>query len=481
MKQDMTHLKQEIVHLLDQAEETDAREHGQYGEHKRGDGHSQEFSPRESRLAKIDEATRALQEAAKRNENNKQPKLPSASTIPMAKLKTEHDAVSSKGGMARKLIKEKVKAIRASLRLAIAASLSGSRDLHDATEMEACIYKLDRLGDFVLSLGAIRLLLEAFGEERCLLIVSPFSSGLAALEFPRTPRVVMPVFIGFHPSQAVRRWFHRRKVLGRYSFKKLICLRHHRSLYDDVVLTWIRANKSYGASGAMLSAVPEDSAVFSSRFSSELKYPANAEPGFCRELEAHRQVCEATLGRKVDCDCVLPVIHDVGLPEGGVLLVSPFSSSNLKDYTLEKMVRAVSYVYHRRGTPIRVCVSRSDMNRGTRVVDLLRRDGAADSDLLVPESIPEYVKAVSAARILLTVDTATAQIATALDKPTVVIIGGGHYGFFGPWCRSGRQIWLTNHLDCFHCNWNCIYSEARCICDVHPDSISRALESLLSP
>jgi hypothetical protein len=252
----------------------------------------------------------------------------------------------------------------ANLRLAIAASLSGIRASDKPVEMEACIFKPDRLGDFVLALGAIRLLLETFGEDRCVLVVSPFASELAALEFPRTPRVVVPAFGGDYLLQAVWPWFHTRSVLGRYSFKRLICLRHHRYLYHDVVLTWIRATGSYGTSGGLLCAVPGEAAVFSTRFSSDMGYPATARPGFCRELEAHLLVCMAALGRNIDREECMPAIRNIGLPEGDGVLITPFSSSPHKDYPLEKMAHAISNVHWRQGLPIRVCVSGADKDRG---------------------------------------------------------------------------------------------------------------------
>ena len=94
MKQDITRLKQEIAQLLDQAEETDAREDEQYGKDKRGDELPEELSRRETRLARIKEAKRALEEEAKRENNNDDPTPPSSSTMPMAKVKTEEDATT---------------------------------------------------------------------------------------------------------------------------------------------------------------------------------------------------------------------------------------------------------------------------------------------------------------------------------------------------------------------------------------------------
>jgi transposase len=92
MKEDISRLKREMAHLLDQAEATDAREDELYGTEKRGDELPEELTRRETRLAKIREAKRALEEEAKRGNDDDQGKPPSAPSIPSAKVKTEPDA-----------------------------------------------------------------------------------------------------------------------------------------------------------------------------------------------------------------------------------------------------------------------------------------------------------------------------------------------------------------------------------------------------
>lgn len=67
MKKDKERLKQEIEEMLRQAEKVDAAEDKAYGKNKRGDELPEELSRRESRLKKIKEAMKALEEEAKEN------------------------------------------------------------------------------------------------------------------------------------------------------------------------------------------------------------------------------------------------------------------------------------------------------------------------------------------------------------------------------------------------------------------------------
>lgn len=89
MKQDITRLKQEMAHLLKEAEKTDAREDRLYGKDKRGDELPEELARRETRLAKIQEAKRALEEEARQDKNDED-------GPPQAKIKTEKDPKTGK-------------------------------------------------------------------------------------------------------------------------------------------------------------------------------------------------------------------------------------------------------------------------------------------------------------------------------------------------------------------------------------------------
>jgi transposase len=91
MKEDIVRLEKEIHTLINEAEHADSDEDRKYGKDKRGDKLPEEPSRRESRLEKIKEAKRALEEQAKREQN--QPP-PDATTRPEAKIKTETDPLT---------------------------------------------------------------------------------------------------------------------------------------------------------------------------------------------------------------------------------------------------------------------------------------------------------------------------------------------------------------------------------------------------
>ena len=95
-------------------------------------------------------------------------------------------------------------------------------------------------------------------------------------------------------------------------------------------------------------------------------------------------------------------------------------------------------------------------------------------------SQPDFVHHLSEARAIATVDSAAAHIATALDKPATIIVGGGHFGRFSPWGHGVRQNWRSHKLDCFDCDWTCRHTSVRCLVDLPPEEVALGLNKMLA-
>jgi ADP-heptose:LPS heptosyltransferase len=78
-------------------------------------------------------------------------------------------------------------------------------------------------------------------------------------------------------------------------------------------------------------------------------------------------------------------------------------------------------------------------------------------------SINEFDLAVAArfvaqAEIVISNDSGIGHLAIMLGKPSVLIVGGGHYGSFMPYPAAltpARVRFLSHLMPCYHCNWNC--------------------------
>jgi len=78
-------------------------------------------------------------------------------------------------------------------------------------------------------------------------------------------------------------------------------------------------------------------------------------------------------------------------------------------------------------------------------------------------------------------DSGLTHIALKLDVPLIAIIGGGNYGKFFPLEEENpKVVYLYDEMDCFGCDWNCIYKERFCLTNVTLDEVVSALTLLFN-
>ena len=118
--------------------------------------------------------------------------------------------------------------------------------------------------------------------------------------------------------------------------------------------------------------------------------------------------------------------------------------------------------------------------------DSLRAE-AAIIDLIGVTSLPELLDVLKGAAGVITNDTGPAHLAIALGAPTVVIVGGGHFGSFVPYPAialpsNARFVW--KHMDCYHCFWRCHlrtsdFDSFPCVAGVTENQVIEALYSAI--
>ena len=368
--------------------------------------------------------------------------------------------------------------IRIRARWQLARLLLKVRPRKEARRFAVSVVKVDRLGDFVLAVSAIRLLTEKFGQENCLLVLSPFAQELACREFPDTPRLIMPPFVPKKLRRLVPLWQKQRKELSGLFCEHLVSMRHQPSLYRDAFLNWIPSRKRHGLTGRFPFC---DFSGGSFPFDETILFPKSAPVGCCLELESHRQVLETVLQRPVTSDEIKPRLHSFKRHTGGNLLVAPFASERVKDYPTTSLIAALHHFQRQQSLPIDVIVAPDQASRLPEFEQLGKRSGVLFRSATVCPSLGEYFHAVACAEAVLTMDSASAHLAGALDKPTVTLLGGGHGQMFGPWWhKPDRQVWLRIEIACQNCNWQCTQPENSCLTRISPELIASSLLRMLA-
>lgn len=365
------------------------------------------------------------------------------------------------------------------LRRAVLRLLAGARARRSPSGVAAnkvCLFKPDGIGDFVLSIGAMRLMAEHHGEANCEIVVSSPVADLARAEFPLARILSLPL-IGSSRGleRAVRGWFKWRQCLSTLTADTVFCLRHHRNLEEECGLLWMNARRVVGLINSTNGIAVADQAALPPTLTESAPRPVRAEPTLCLELDSHRQLLRLALRREISTEELLPRLVSAAPTPGSALLVAPFSSLAFKDYPNPLLVEAVAQLLARVRVPLQLAGSLSDRPRLEELRRLVGSRCGAPMELLPASSVVEFGRAIARARAVLTVDTAAAHLATALNKPAVVIHNGVHFGEFGPWCRSARQQWLVHSMDCFGCGGRCPYLQPECIHRVEPRTVAAAL------
>jgi ADP-heptose:LPS heptosyltransferase len=148
-----------------------------------------------------------------------------------------------------------------------------------------------------------------------------------------------------------------------------------------------------------------------------------------------------------------------------------------------------------------VAVARRLLSHGFRVVfvgqtaDWGDRHGIAGIvgeagviDLTDRTDLPQLLDLIRHAALMVTNDTGPAHLGIALGCPTVVIVGGGHFGSFVPYpteVAPANARFVHQRMECYHCFWRChkradLFQVFPCVGEIGEEKVWRECESLLA-
>ena len=346
---------------------------------------------------------------------------------------------------------------------------------------KVAIFKPDRLGDFTLALGAIRWILQRHGESQCVLFISPHASELAQREFPNVSRVVVapfadelwPAWQAFKNQNQTPWW--------EYPFEIALSLRHQRTPWQELLYGRLNCRQRWALENRALGFHPIEQRWIRTPLSHAVSLSsANGRPA-CLELEAHRQLLEAAFGTDVSADDVVPrLAPPAGVQPSDSLLLCPFGSASLRTLPTSVVVAGIKEFRQQMPVSLRLAAAPAERARYEAYADELVAGGLPRPLVVPTPTIDALLAEMAGSRAVLSTESAPAHLAVALDRPAVILLGGGHHGLFAPWHRSARQIWLDHPLECYHCDWQCPYPEPYCLTKIAPSSLARALLNVIA-
>jgi ADP-heptose:LPS heptosyltransferase len=330
------------------------------------------------------------------------------------------------------------------------------------------ILKLDRLGDAVVAIGAMRRLLAEHDEQDTLIIASPIAASLLKAEFPRAEVLVLPAFMHTFAPDYLHFLLAEAWKLQRLRVERLVVLRHQPSDYLHTIAQLLQPQVTI----ASIVNAPWENISLRYPFLRSVEYPEQPQP-LGLELEAHRRLLERVCGRPVALAEVVPGLASVTAYEGGNLLLCPEAGDAARCYSPADLADAVARFIKVHAMPVELCLPpEADSYRW---VSALTRTAVACAKVHRPADAVALAAVVAHAGLVLANESAPAHLAAAMDKRGVFILGGGHFGLLAPWRKSERQRWIYNALDCYDCRWSCRHAQRLCITDITPAQVAEAL------
>ena len=317
--------------------------------------------------------------------------------------------------------------------------------------MKVLIVKPDGIGDFVLAQGAIRRLALEFGEESLTLAVLPQVAALAQMQFPLSSVLTLPMLserkiLNLFVANFLRilpAWISL--LLQRFDIA--ISLRYQRNYLVSFLFYSLRARKriltenmfSFGKANTRNGV---EVLLQRLRRVTCVHYPPS-DRFVPIELEAHRRTVSEALGKEILPEEILPRLLSRAADEHQGILLCPLSSTPQKDYPSVAWAEAFTKLPESlRQQKVRLVGAPWQKEALSEYQNELGKAGCSHLEVVFTPDVPALVDLANQSSLVLTVDTAAAHIACALDRPAVILFSGLHRGVYAPWQSSNKQIWL---------------------------------------
>lgn len=360
------------------------------------------------------------------------------------------------------------------------------------------VLRPDNLGDVVLFTGVLRHLRALYPGARLTLCVrryvvnlverSPHVDEIVAWEdlHSRWPAWTRRVRGLNRLELAIRRWQIRR----RYAADVAILPVRAPAAEMHATMRVIPAAEKIAVTGCHSNQSPEADRAAAPIYTRRLE--VGAERGAEHELEVHRELL-ALLGREVAVAELHPELWtdeadrawaraNVSRSPGTALvaLVPGVSAPKGKAYPSDRYAevlagcgeRAVSVVLLGAESDRESCAAAARALAGAPGVERV-------TDLSGASTVRQMVEVLRMADVVVGADAAAVHVAIALGRPTVTIVGGGQYGRFHPWGDPTRNRVVSRPMECYGCDWRCIFASVRCIEEIPAAAVASALAEVL--
>jgi len=348
------------------------------------------------------------------------------------------------------------------------------------------VVRVDGLGDFVLWLHAAKALRRIFPASgfRLTLVCDVVCQevALASQLFDEVWPVERPRLL----DNLAYRWRCLRRI-RKGGFSTAISPGLWRDpLCGDALVRAANAKVSVGADSTGSNSQPLQTAI-SNRWYSRLVKP---EPQDTHELLWQKTLLR-TLGDQdyePDASLVMPGLPCLpeALTSGAFFVVFPAAAWHGRRWPVSRFAEIAARIQQCTGLTCVLCGGQKDVGLSNTFGDHF---GSGFIDLVGKTTLPELSGILKAAELVISNETSAVHIAAAAGTPSICILGGGHFGKFIPYpsipkAQLSPPMSVFSRMDCFGCDWNCIYplqahAPTPCVDRISTADVWSAIEPLI--
>ena len=330
---------------------------------------------------------------------------------------------------------------------------------NSSTRKEVLIVRLDVIGDFILWLDAAKELRRIFPKEEYTLTLLGNSIWT---DLARS----LPYFDEVLPldrSTLVRSPASFIKLVWKLHSVRFDTVLHpvfsREFLFGDFFVWASDAKEKIGMQGEILNQFPWLKRLSDRFYTRLLSVPTECTTELERNAEFLRGLgltnfCSGVPMLEMCCETSL------SLPSQEYFVIFPGASVAARRWPAANFVTLVEKIHAATGLNVVVCGGPAEEQLGQYIE---KRALAPVLNLVGMTSLRDLVAVIAGGRFLVGNETGAVHIAAAVGVPSICILGGGHFGRFMPYSPGTATLRplptpVLNKLECFGCNWKCIYA-----------------------
>ena len=165
-------------------------------------------------------------------------------------------------------------------------------------------------------------------------------------------------------------------------------------------------------------------------------------------------------------------INIPGLITEKIISISPFSSDPIRDWPHKNFKRLIQ---HFKDEFSILLVGSSNQESELKKL----QDKCKNVFLVKDLNLNEIAAVLYKSKVFIGLDSGLTHIAAKVGVKSIAIIGGGNFGTFFPFSKFENCDCLYYKMDCFGCEWNCIFDKPYCHENVSVEDVIKAVEKKL--